>query len=415
MPPGRACDDAPPGSAQRGWSSELTVAQLEEPFKVLITASWFEPGFRGGGPVRSLAGIIDTAPAGIDLCLVTRDRDFGSSLPYAELTGRWVARGRCRVFYLDTKKPFEWVRLWRELTRTRFDLLYVNSLWDPAMTIVPVVAAASRLISARRVLVAPHGSLSAGALSLKARKKFWFGQLWSRLLRHFRVVWHAVSETEASDITTIWPWAEVVVNGSGMPWPPHPLPPAGEPMAAARLVFIGRVSRMKNIHLTLAALSGVARPLTLDIYGPIEDSEYWKTCQDLVGALPSHIEVRYLGELAPAEVRKTFARYDAFVFPTLGENFGHVIAESLSASCPVICSDNTPWSAVLEAGGGWVVRPLTVAQLTREIDTFAALDAGQRLRARQAAGRSYQVWQKTALGPSILEVARNWPGSPSPK
>jgi glycosyltransferase involved in cell wall biosynthesis len=35
-------------------------------------------------------------------------------------------------------------------------------------------------------------------------------------------------------------------------------------------------------------------------------------------------------------------RYDYFVLPTLGENFGHAIVESLSLGLPVIISNKTP-------------------------------------------------------------------------
>jgi hypothetical protein len=31
------------------------------------------------------------------------------------------------------------------------------------------------------------------------------------------------------------------------------------------------------------------------------------------------------------------------ILPTLGENFGHVIAESLLSNTPVLISDKTPW------------------------------------------------------------------------
>ena len=41
--------------------------------------------------------------------------------------------------------------------------------------------------------------------------------------------------------------------------------------------------------------------------------------------------------------KKYFGNNDFLILPTKGENFGHVIAESLSASLPVIISQNTPW------------------------------------------------------------------------
>jgi glycosyltransferase involved in cell wall biosynthesis len=39
----------------------------------------------------------------------------------------------------------------------------------------------------------------------------------------------------------------------------------------------------------------------------------------------------------------------------LGENFGHVILEALGAGCPVVISDQTPWSHLQEKGVGWTL------------------------------------------------------------
>src|SRR5262245_37242560 len=124
-------------------------------FRVLSTCGAFEPGFRGGGPVRSMAHILDTLPENTALSLITRDRDLGSPEPYPGLSGRWVSRAPARVFYLNTGRPGQWLRLWRELRAERFDLLYLNSLWAPTYTVMPVLAARLGLIRATRILIAP--------------------------------------------------------------------------------------------------------------------------------------------------------------------------------------------------------------------------------------------------------------------
>jgi hypothetical protein len=73
---------------------------VPRPFRVLVTCGVFKPGSRGGGPIRSVANVVDTAPNDVDIMLVTRDRDLGSSEPYGGLSGQCVPRGRARVFYL---------------------------------------------------------------------------------------------------------------------------------------------------------------------------------------------------------------------------------------------------------------------------------------------------------------------------
>ena len=63
--------------------------------------------------------------------------------------------------------------------------------------------------------------------------------------------------------------------------------------------------------------------------------------------------VRYRGPIGHEQVLDTFCGYDAFLFPTYSENYGHVIVESLLAGCPVIMSDRTPWRDLAKEHAGW--------------------------------------------------------------
>ena len=375
-------------------------------FRVLATSGVFEPGFRGGGPIRSVARIADTVSDAIELSLITRDRDLDAKGAYPGLTGQWISRGRSRVFYLDSNNPIAWVRLWRQLAITKFDLLYVNSLWDPRFTIVPILAARLGLIRARGLLIAPRGQLSRGALRFKGRKKSLFLVAWARFLRSMNAAWHASTDKEAADIRAALPWAMVLVNDNQTALPDAPLAPKVSPDRAPRFVFIGRISPKKNLDLTLTAMLRLTDSIEFDIFGPVEDTNYWKRCQALIERLPDQVKATYGGELPAAKVRATFTQYDAFVFPTLGENFGHVIAESLSASCPVLASAETPWTSVLERGGGNVINSLTGDALARELERWARMTYSQRLEARLAAGDAYRVWRGQVSSANVLDQFR---------
>jgi glycosyltransferase involved in cell wall biosynthesis len=82
--------------------------------------------------------------------------------------------------------------------------------------------------------------------------------------------------------------------------------------------------------------------------------------------LPPNVIAEYLGEIPHESVPALFASHDLFLFPTHGENFGHVIIESLSNGCPVLISDQTPWRRLAEIGVGWDI-PL------RDTDGFRAI------------------------------------------
>ncbi|TDB72531.1 glycosyltransferase family 4 protein [Micromonospora sp. KC721] len=396
---------APPAGGVPGVGRDTTA------FRTLVTCTYFEPGFRGGGPGRSVAHILDSASCEVAATLVTRDRDLGDAEPYPELSGRWLMRGRTPVFYLSLRSPRQWFRLWRELRRTRFDLLYVNSLWA-TMSLVPVLAVGVGLLRADRVLVAPRGECSPGALSLRSARKRLFVVGWRRVLRRLDASFHASTPREAADIRRLFPWATVRVNANQTPLPPEPTAPPPPVPGPLRLVFVGRVAAMKNLALALEALAVVRRPVTLDVYGPIEDPAYWRRCEALITALPPGVRVDYRGVLPPGQVPAALAEHDALVLPTLGENFGHVVAESLAVACPVLCSDRTPWTPVLTAGGGAVVSEFTAAAWAAEIDRWAARPPGKRYEARLAAADAYRRWRATVARENILDVVRleSWPG-----
>ena len=142
---------------------------------------------------------------------------------------------------------------------------------------------------------------------------------------------------------------------------PVPLPEKALPRThdsdVLQAVFVSRISPMKNLLAVGQALRLCRERVHLTIGGPAEDTAYWQRCQDDLRVVPSNVTVDYVGEVPAKDVRSMFARSDVFVFPTRGENFGHVVAESLSASCPVVCGVGTPWEEEVLAAGGRLVRP----------------------------------------------------------
>lgn len=380
------------------------------PHRIVVTTPFFEPGYKGGGPIKSVAEILDRLDGSVSCLLITADRDLGDTRPYPGLSGGLVRRGRHEILYLDRTDPRHWLRALGLTRRARPDVLYLNSLWSPPFTVLPVVAAALRLIRPSRILIAPRGELSPGALAIKHTKKRLFLVGWSLLLRALRTTFHASTDLEEAHITAAMPWSRSVVqiDSSGPPASVEPLP-AG---ATARFVFLSRISRKKNLCLAIEALAGVPVPVTLDVYGPVEDPALWAECTQLIDRLPATVSVRHRGELAPAAVAGTLARYDAFVFPTLGENFGHVIAESLAAGCPVICSDQTPWSRVLQDGGGAVVDSFEPQEWTRVLTSWAERTPDDRSRAKARTLDAYSRWRR--LADTDLAVDDFLTGSPRP-
>jgi glycosyltransferase involved in cell wall biosynthesis len=116
---------------------------------------------------------------------------------------------------------------------------------------------------------------------------------------------------------------------------------------------MSRIVRKKNLDGALSCLAGVQGDVRLTVYGPTEDKTYWNECQRLMRNLPGNIHAGYGGEVRHEDVVSTLAKHHVLLLPTHGENYGCVICEALTAGCPVIISDQTPWRGLAGAGVGW--------------------------------------------------------------
>ena len=79
----------------------------------------------------------------------------------------------------------------------------------------------------------------------------------------------------------------------------------------------------------------------------------------------------YEGRVEHAQVVPTLAQHDLFLFPTHGENFGHVIHEALHAGLPLLISDQTPWQRLTDQGVGWDLPLDDISAFARRIEEVA--------------------------------------------
>ena len=70
--------------------------------RVLILADYFLPGFRAGGPIRSLANLVEQLGDEFHFRIITRDRDFGERQAYSDTAAnQWQPVGKAQVNYLS--------------------------------------------------------------------------------------------------------------------------------------------------------------------------------------------------------------------------------------------------------------------------------------------------------------------------
>ena len=331
---------------------------------ILVFVGCYLPGYKAGGPIRSIANMVARFGDEFDFYIITSDRDLLDSKPYLNVViDGWNTVGKAKVFYASSNN-MSLRSLSRLIRETPHDVLYLNSFFSPVFAIRPLLARYFGLIPKLRTVVAPRGEFSPGALGLKWLKK----RIYIAVTKVFglchSVIWQASSEFEELDIRRHFGKDAQVISAPDLPplsYVMNNLPLRREKIRGClKILFLSRISRKKNLLGALEMLNGLKGQIQFNVYGPIEDRVYWTECQKVINSLPGNIKIKYCGNLTHEQVIDVIDGHDLFFFPTLGENFGHVILEAFCAGCPVLISDQTPWRGLEKIGVGWdlpLVRP----------------------------------------------------------
>ena len=353
--------------------------------RVLTLVEWYLPGENAGGPVRTIDALVHRLEGRVRFDIVTRDRDFGDRLPYPDVTpGVWLSGHPERRRYLrrHDEGPLALLRLLRQ---TPHDVLYVNTLYSGAFALYPLIFRYLGLLRSSRVLLAPRGQLSPGALAIRRGRK-WAYLITVRALGLLRgIEWHASSTDEEAHIRRLVPSATIHVAPNLRRPSTKPVANAPSPVGSVRVLFLSRISEKKNLDGALRMLVGCTSPIEFDIYGQQEDARYWRTCRRVIAALPNNVTCCYRGAVPHEDVSSVFAGHDLLLLPTRGENFGHVIGEALEAGCLALVSDRTPWRGLAARSAGWDLPLDDPGAFTAAIEAYAHLDEAQRIVRRNSA------------------------------
>lgn len=308
---------------------------------VLVYIDWFSPGFRAGGPIRSMLNLAEQLAPFVRFNIITRDRDYLSDSAYPDIqTNTWLDFGeKHRIHYVSPERC-DFKGLKSAGHEVSYSKVYINGFLSPRFSILPLFIHRDER---DKVILAPRGMLRSSATSLKPLKKSLF-YIFSKLFDlHKGIRFHATDEQELEDIKLRFPRAHVRMSPN-LSRPMTEFCQSRKELGSLKIVFIGRVAPEKNLLFALKALNKVTEgKIYFQSYGAVYDQGYWKSCQDLSSKLPENVKHTHSDNLHPEEVIHILQGHDLLFLPTLGENFGHVILESFMASRPVLISDQTPW------------------------------------------------------------------------
>ena len=318
--------------------------------KLLIVSNFFKPGFRAGGPIKSIDLICKNLKDDYNILVVTSSRDIGTYQNYDDIKPNTILnRDGYKVIYLSA---YNFLNIFFQVKRYKPNLIYMNSIFSSQNIYIFFL---NRLINLPNIVLAPRGEISENALKIKRFKK----KIVVHIFKIFKVFknidFHATDKFEANYLKKVFPKNDIwVIKNfvSDQIIQPKKLP---KKVNHINMCFASRISEKKNLKFALNVLNDSKLKnfqLNFDIWGPIEDSSYWQECQKIISSLPKNTTVSYLGTFNAYNQVEKLSDYQLFFFPTLNENFGHIIFESMQLGIVPLISNNTPWTGINKFGAG---------------------------------------------------------------
>lgn len=363
---------------------------------------WYEPGFKAGGPIRSVANLVNELKHEFEFYILTSAFDLGETEPYPDIElDQWFDKDGVMVKYMS-RGNMKASAVKGNILEIDPDILYLNSLFSKLYTLVPM-----SLVKKIPIIIAPRGMLGAGALEIKKFKKTFFLKITKMVRFYKRVTWHASTVEEEKEIRAVYGAnADVVVAQN--------IPTAQQleykdivekrNTGVVRFIFVSRIAKKKNLHLAVEAMKQIKaqQEVEFHIYGNIEDKDYFKKIQKQLQVY-GKVSIEYRGPLNPSLLPTTYLYADYFILPTKHENYGHAIVEAWANGCPVIVSKNTPWKDLRVRNLGWDVDITVPGALANAIQEAIDLDKEDYLTMVK---ESYNFFKDEISDVEIIEANR---------
>ncbi len=375
---------------------------MNEKKKILIFIDWFLPGYKAGGPIRSVANIIEHLADVFEFYIVTSDRDFSSETPYKIIEfNKFIQKDNFKIIYLSPENQNN-KNFAKIVSEQSFDIVYFNSLFSIKFTLLPLRIIKKRKENAK-IILAPRGMLGKGALHLKKTKKQIF-LIASKFLGLFKnITWHATDEVEVEDIKKYFGNQSQIVLVSNISEKIQLYKKIKKDIT--KFVFLSRIAEKKNLLFALKVFQNIKtkKDVVFSIYGTNEDEDYFEKCKIATKNLSKNKIIEFKGAVPHEKVNKILSQNHFYILPTLHENFGHSIFEAMSAGCPVIISDQTPWRNLEEKNIGWDIALNDEAKFTEVIQQCIDMPDEEYQKMSQ---KTYKFAENITNDKSVIEKTR---------
>ena len=186
----------------------------------------------------------------------------------------------------------------------------------------------------------PHGGLMdswMNNIGNKILKKFYHKFIDSLVIEGASAV-HLLSNLELKESSKWIKNKNIIVINNGIEIYPKKNKKKENISKPIKLIQIGRIHPQKNnLELIKALMRFSEDEFILDIFGPVDDYEYYKKCKKLLDSNNSQ-NINFQGYLDNKLIKKIYFEYDLLCMPSLVEASSVVLIEAFSSGLPALIS-----------------------------------------------------------------------------
>ncbi len=339
--------------------------------KVLHVVPTYWPATRYGGPIYSVHGLcaaLAKKKVSVTVFTTSVDGNTNSNVVHAKL----YQKDGVQIYYFESKilrRIYFSIQLKRMLEQSinEFDLVHLHSIFLYPTNIAARIAANNRV----PYILSPRGMLEKALIKNKSPvvKSLWLKMFERKTLEQAGLL-HLTSNHERKELNHfkyLFPKTLVIPNGVDQLL--HDTIERNN-IDVFQVLFIGRLNWKKQINKLIEAVMLLNSELRLVIAGNDEDN-YKTNLQQLTDQLMSddnsNIEVDFVGAKQGQEKNDLFLSSNVMVLPSLSENFGNTVIESLAFGCPVIVTPEVGASEVVRKADAGLITDGTAADIARKI------------------------------------------------
>lgn len=261
---------------------------------------------------------------------------------------------------------------------TNADIYHGHGLWQMP---VHYMASLAREIH-KLYVISPRGMLRPWALEQSSLKKKIALKLYQNKDLSEAACLHSTAKIEADEIRLLGFKNPIAVIPNGIDLKEYPNGKEKIQNSKKTILYLSRVFPKKGIENLIEAWAKIENKIRKDWEIKIAgngDEKYISQIKNLISEKKLESEIKIIGPKFGEDKINTYHQADLFVLPTLGENFGMVVAEALACSIPIITTKGAPWEELITHNAGWWI-DIGVEPLAKALTEAMQLSDSERIQ-----------------------------------